>query len=302
MTTAAVLVLLVGVAVAVNLVGGRDAAQSVGVLAAESTVAGSLETVAGSLDVDLKTREVPDETTGLRQVADSDLDALVTAAPNGLRVAVRENLSDDLHAVLTVLARQQVLDNEISVLGGDPARVDETVAAAGVEVTELDPAPAYQDERLVLGFASALLIYMGLMLFGPAVSQGVVEEKSSRVVELLLSTVRPWTLMAGKVLGIGLVALIQMIVLAGGGLAASLATGALTLPSGEAASTVVWSVAWYVIGFFLYALPFAAVGAMVSRQEDLGGISSPLVLLLVVPWVLGVSIVPGDPDNRLIEI
>ncbi|OAA18041.1 hypothetical protein UG55_11341, partial [Frankia sp. EI5c] len=158
-TTAAVLVLLVGVAVAVNLVGGRDAAQSVGVLAAESTVAGSLETVAGSLDVDLKTREVPDETTGLRQVADSDLDALVTAAPNGLRVAVRENLSDDLHAVLTVLARQQVLDNEISVLGGDPARVDETVAAAGVEVTELDPAPAYQDERLVLGFASAVLIY-----------------------------------------------------------------------------------------------------------------------------------------------
>ncbi|OHV29434.1 ABC transporter permease [Parafrankia colletiae] len=301
-TTGALLVLLVGAAVVIDLVSGRESSESVGVVAAESALTSPLAAVAASLDVDVTTRDVPDEATGLREVSDGDLDALVTAAPSGLRVAVREDLSDDLRGVLAVLARQQVLDNEISVLGGDPARVNETVAAADVQVTALDPAPDQQGERLVLGIASALLIYMGLMLYGPAVSQGVVEEKSSRVVELLLSTVRPWMLMAGKVLGIGIVALIQMVVLAGGGLVASLVTGALTLPSNEATGTVVWSVVWYVIGFFLYALPFAAIGAMVSRQEDLGGISSPIVLALVVPWVLGISIVPGDPDNGLIAV
>ncbi|CUU57663.1 ABC-2 type transport system permease protein [Parafrankia irregularis] len=301
-TTAAFLVLLVGASVVISMLGGHESAKSVGLLAAESVLADPLEAVAGGLGVDVATREVPDEATGLREVSDGDLDVLVTAAPSGLRVAVKEELGEDLRGVLAVLARQQVLDNEISVLGGDPARVNETVAAAGLDVAELDPVPDDQDERLFLGLASAFLIYMGLMLFGPAVSQGVVEEKSSRVVELLLSTVRPWTLMAGKVLGIGLVALIQMVVIAGGGLVAALTTGALELPSSEATGTVVWSVAWYVIGFFLYALPFAAVGAMVSRQEDLGGISSPIVLALIVPWVVGVSIVPGDPDNGLVEI
>ncbi|WP_083473571.1 ABC transporter permease [Frankia sp. R43] len=301
-TTAAFLVLLVGASVVISMLGGHESAKSVGLIAAESVLADPLEAVADGLGVDVATREVPDEATGLREVSDGDLDVLVTAAPSGLRVAVKEELSEDLRGVLAVLARQQVLDNEISVLGGDPARVNETVAAAGLDVAELDPVPDDQDERLFLGLASAFLIYMGLMLFGPAVSQGVVEEKSSRVVELLLSTVRPWTLMAGKVLGIGLVALIQMVVIAGGGLVAALTTGALELPSSEATGTVVWSVAWYVIGFFLYALPFAAVGAMVSRQEDLGGISSPIVLALIVPWVVGVSIVPGDPDNGLVEI
>ncbi|ABW09575.1 putative ABC transporter [Parafrankia sp. EAN1pec] len=301
-TTVALLVLLVGAAVVIDLVDGGDSTESVGVTAAESAITAPLTAAARSLDVGITTREVPDEATGLRQVADGDLDALVTASPNGLRVAVKEDLNDEWRAVLAVVARQQVLDNEISVLGGDPARVNEAVAATRVDVTQLDPAPAHQGERLVLGIAAALLIYMGLMLYGPAVSQGVVEEKSSRVVELLLSTVRPWTLMAGKVLGIGLVALIQMIVLAGGGLVAALVTGALSLPSGEATGTVIWSVVWYVIGFFLYALPFAAVGAMVSRQEDVGGISSPIVLAIVVPWVLGISIVPGDPDNGLIAV
>ncbi|CAI7977420.1 ABC transporter permease [Parafrankia sp. BMG5.11] len=301
-TTVALLVLLVGAAVVIDLVGGGDSTESVGVTAAESAITAPLTAAARSLDVGITTREVPDEATGLRQVADGDLDALVTASPNGLRVAVKEDLNDEWRAVLAVVARQQVLDNEISVLGGDPARVNEAVAATRVDVTQLDPAPAHQGERLVLGIAAALLIYMGLMLYGPAVSQGVIEEKSSRVVELLLSTVRPWTLMAGKVLGIGLVALIQMIVLAGGGLVAALVTGALSLPSGEATGTVIWSVVWYVIGFFLYALPFAAVGAMVSRQEDVGGISSPIVLAIVVPWVLGISIVPGDPDNGLIAV
>lgn len=301
-STVVVLVLLVGATVVIDLASGRDSAESVGVVAAEAAIADPLTTGAASLGIDVAVHQVPDEAAGLREVSDGNLDVLVSAAPSGLRVTVEESLDDDLRAALAVLARQQVLDNEISVLGGDPARINETIAAARVDVTELDPVPEHQGERLVLGIASALLIYMSLMLFGPAVSQGVVEEKSSRVVELLLSTVRPWTLMAGKVLGIGVVALIQMVVISGGGMVAALVTGALTLPSGEAAGTAVWSVLWFVIGFFLYALPYAAVGAMVSRQEDLGGVSTPIVLSLVVPWVLGISIVPGDPDNGLIEI
>ena len=81
----------------------------------------------------------------------------------------------------------------------------------------------------MLGIIAGILIYLSLMLNGQSVAQGVVEEKSSRVVELLLATVRPWQLMAGKVLGIGVVGLLQIVVIGVAGVVAGLATGALTI-------------------------------------------------------------------------
>jgi ABC-2 type transport system permease protein len=92
------------------------------------------------------------------------------------------------------------------------------------------------------------------------VAQGVVEEKTSRVVELLLSTMRPWELMAGKVLGIGTVGLIQMVVIGGAGVAFGLATGVLTISLSTAVGTVVWLIVWYLLGFFMYSIVFAALG------------------------------------------
>jgi ABC-2 type transport system permease protein len=130
----------------------------------------------------------------------------------------------------------------------------------------------------------------------------VVEEKSSRVVELLLSTVQPWQLMAGKVAGIGLVGLVQIVIVAAGGAIAGLATGALTISASAAAGTVVWLVVWYLLGFFSYALVLAAASALVSRQEEIAGVVTPILMLLVVPYVLGVSILPAQPDSSLIEV
>ena len=98
------------------------------------------------------------------------------------------------------------------------------------------------------------------MLSGQAVAQGVVEEKSSRVVELLLATVRPWQLMAGKVVGIGVVGLIQVAVIGVAGVVAGFATGSLSIQASAAASTVIWLVVWFLLGFVAYALAFAAVG------------------------------------------
>jgi ABC-2 type transport system permease protein len=83
------------------------------------------------------------------------------------------------------------------------------------------------------------LLYVSITAYGTLVAQGVVEEESSRVVETLLSTVRPWQLMLAKVLGPGLTGLIQMVILVGAGLAIAAATGTLTL-SGVAAGTVLW--------------------------------------------------------------
>ena len=131
----------------------------------------------------------------------------------------------------------------------------------------MPPSPKH-NQQIVLGIVAGILIYLALMLNGQAVAQGVVEEKSSRVVELLLATVRPWQLMAGKVVGIGIVGLIQVAVIGVAGVVAGFATGSLSIQASAAAGTIIWLVVWFLLGFVAYALAFAAVAALVSRQED----------------------------------
>jgi ABC-2 type transport system permease protein len=122
------------------------------------------------------------------------------------------------------------------------------------------------------------------------------------VVELLLSTIRPWQLMAGKVLGIGLVGLIQMVVIGGVGVITALSLDVLTISVSAAVGTVVWLVVWYLLGFLMYSLVFAGLGALVSRQEDVGGVISPALMFVIVGYVIGISVLPSDPGNTLVEV
>jgi len=82
-----------------------------------------------------------------------------------------------------------------------------------------------------------VLIYFSLIMNGSTVASGVVEEKSSRVVELLLATLKPWQLMVGKVLGLDIAGLIQVVAIGASGLIAGLATGAVTISGASALAT-----------------------------------------------------------------
>ena len=106
-------------------------------------------------------------------------------------------------------------------------------------------------------------------------ARGVTEEKSSRVVELLLTTLSPRRLLAGKVLGVGLLGLAQLVVAGGAALAAGRLAGGAGLPS-AAPETVALVLLWFVLGYVFYSVAFAAVGALVSRQEDLAGATTLL--------------------------
>jgi ABC-2 type transport system permease protein len=168
---------------------------------------------------------------------------------------------------------------------------------AQLPVQRLQSVDRYQVQRIVLGVIAVVLIYMSLMINGQAVAAGVIEEKSSRVVELLLATVRPWQLMAGKVLGIAVVGLVQMVIFAVVGVGLGLATGAFAIPAGLITGAAVWAIVWYVIGFAMYAVMLAAAGALVSRQEDANAVVTPVIMLIVVPAVIGWSLIPANPDG-----
>jgi ABC-2 type transport system permease protein len=301
-TTVATLVLLVGFALVMKLVGGGSDA-TVGVTPQVSALAAPLKTTAGQIGQNVDVRTV-DEQDGRAQVADGSLDALVVDAGAGgaLRVVVKKDLDDNLRNALNVLAGQLALDRAIVDLGGDPAEVRTSVAGASVDVEPLEEPYPYQSGQLVLGIVAGILIYMSLLLNGQLVAQGVVEEKSSRVVELLLSTIRPWQLMAGKVLGIGFVGFVQMVVIGGIGVAAALALDVLAISASAAVGTVVWLVVWYLLGFIMYSLVFAALAALVSRQEDVGGVITPALMFVIVGYVIGISVLPSDPDNTLAEV
>jgi ABC-2 type transport system permease protein len=242
--------------------------------------------------------DITDPAAGEQQVRDGDLDALVTGPVGSLQVTVKDRLATELRNTLNGLMQQQVLTSELAAADLDPKEVLATASAAQVRVTELEPTGDDQGQRLAIGLVVAFLLYMALMIYGQMVAQGVVEEKSSRVVELLLATVRPWQLLAGKVLGLGLVGLIQFVAIAVVGLIAGLATGALTI-SGAAIGGVLAGVLWYLLGFFFYATIFAALGSLVSRQEDTQSVVTPVTLVVVIGFVFSINLLIGDSSGTL---
>jgi ABC-2 type transport system permease protein len=139
-----------------------------------------------------------------------------------------------------------------------------------------------------------ILLYLSLLTFGVAVTTGVVEEKTTRVVEVLLSTIRPHQLLAGKVLGIGVLGLAQLVMVATPALVVAVATG-IDLPSGSLL-TVASLVLWFVLGYALYSCAYAAAGSLVSRMEEANNTSFPVTFALIAAYG-GAVLVGNAPDS-----
>jgi ABC-2 type transport system permease protein len=166
----------------------------------------------------------------------------------------------------------------------------------------LDP-PAVPVERQETGngqgiaMVALFLLYGQLIGYGFVVAAGIVEEKSSRVIELLLSVLSPRELLAGKVLGIGVVGLAQLVVISLAGLAIGAASGAIEL-DGEAWSALAVVVAWFLLGYAFFSAAFSVAGALVPRQEDLQAVTTPLTIVLVAVFVLSFPAI-DDPGGQL---
>jgi ABC-2 type transport system permease protein len=300
-TSIAMVVVVIAFVVVAKLIGGSDGSSKVGFTPPVAPLAAPFASIADAMGEEVKTSEV-DEATGERQVRDGDLDALVTGTAAGMRVIVNEDLPDDLRNAFTVLARQLALNDQIQRAGGDPAAVNAAVDAAAFDVQTLEPPREHEGARILLGIMVGVFVYIAILMYGTTVAQGVVEEKANRIVELLLTTIRPWQLLVGKVLGIGAVGLAQMTLTVGVGVAAGFLTDAYTFPSSIASGLAAWAVVWFLLGYLMYALVFASLGALVSRQEDVGGATAPAVMLIVLPYIAGITILPADPDNGLIAL
>jgi len=275
-------------------------AERVGVTPQTAALAEPITATGSTLGTEVETVDVADDAAGEAQVRDGDLAVLVTGTADDPTVVVDTELSPGLTAVFTTLAQQTALSDAVADLGGDPAQVAGDIATAEPTVRTIGEPSEFDPARYITGLVTGILLFMAIMISGQLIAQGVVEEKTSRVVELLLSTVRPWQLMAGKVLGIGLVGLGQVALVVVAGVGTALGLGLVDTSTIDLGTAAVWALVWFVVGFVSYALLMAGLGALVSRQEDVGAVTTPVTFLMVVPYIVGVSVAPWAPDNPLV--
>jgi ABC-2 type transport system permease protein len=134
------------------------------------------------------------------------------------------------------------------------------------------------------------------MLYGNLVPTGVAEEKSSRVVEVLLARMPARNLLAGKVAGIGLLGFAQFTVTALAALVAALAVGSADIPA-VSGGVLAWVVAWFVLGYAIYAMAYGALGSLASRTADASSAAVPVSFVLVAAYWASYVVVSSDPDS-----
>lgn len=164
----------------------------------------------------------------------------------------------------------------------------------------------------IIGYVVMFILYIAILLYAVAVLRSVIQEKNNRVVEIIVSSIKPMPLMLGKVVGVGCVGLLQLslwglmaVVLVTFreevlGLFGVTGAGDFDLPSlGLDDLVVIFS--YFILGFFFYAALYAAIGAMVNSEQEAQQAQTPVMLLLMVP-VLCVQIVAGDPRGGVAEV
>ena len=202
----------------------------------------------------------PDAAAAEKLVASGDVDAAVipdASSPTGFTLVVEDSPSTSLLMSFAVIPK----------------------------VTALDPSATDDVLRYFIAIGFGLVFMLSAQVFGSTIAQSVVEEKQTRVVELLISAVPTRVLMAGKVLGNTILAMAQILVLVAIAVVGLTVTGQVAVLQGLG-TALVWFAIFFLFGFVLLAALFAAAAAMVSRQEDIGSTTTPLILLIMAPYFL----------------
>lgn len=297
-----VLIAIIGGIVAASIFSGSDddSRSKVG-LVGDQSLSAALVATGDAAGNPVEVTEIGDEQTARTQVRDGDLDvALVPGADGSATAITKSEIDTTLRVVLDGAVAAQAQSDALEARGVDAAQLAESTKSAVVTVDAIDPPDPERGQRIALSTAVVVLLYMQILAFGMYVAMGVVEEKSSRVVELLLSTVRPLQLLWGKVIGIGAVGLAQLAVYGVVGVGAGVATGVLTL-GGTAWGTLVGTLGWFVLGFAFFAVLYAATGSMVSRQEDVNSTAMPLTILIMAMFFAAFSAVQ-NPEGTLSNV
>lgn len=287
-----IVLLVLGLMVFQLVSGSSTQTTTVGTVAGGAQVEQALVRAGEQVGTEVTVVELADEDAARQAVEDGDVEAvLVDGAGDAPRVVVESSADEAAAAIAETAVGALSVARQLGEQGVD------LVAAPAISYSVLDPDDDGDTTAVLVALLGVVVLYGLLILFGQFVAQGVVEEKSSRVVEILLSTMKPWQLLTGKIIGLGLLGLAQLVTIAVIGVVGSLALDVVSVPS-AVVPTVVSVVAWFVLGYTFYAAVFAVAASLVSRQEDLGSVLTPTTLLLVVGFIVSLQ-AAQDPGSTL---
>jgi len=185
----------------------------------------------------------------------------------------------------------------VVIRSADPNKTGSAAAGMTQEIT-----------NFAVVFGLVIFLFMAIILYGTWVAMSVVEEKSSRVMEIILGAATPFELLFGKVLGVGAAALLQYVAILGAAVVTLLlegqiasivlgeTAGGLKLPAGLTPAVLVIFSVFFVLGFLLYAVLFAAAGSLVSRQEDVNQVITPMTLIATAGYLISLYATIGFID------
>jgi ABC-2 type transport system permease protein len=224
-----------------------------------------------------------DRAAAVRSVEHGRASAAVAA---GGEIIWKTGPSSALSPVLTSAVQQAIITQRAASLGLSAVTIARLLAPVRAAVTQLHR-QNQATVRKIAAYVAVILMFMAITVYGSYVLTGVVEETSSRIVEVLLSRLPPSSPLGGKIAGIGLAGLAQFLTVA----AAAAATLLITRPSGVPPGTyqaIPALVAWFMLGYAFYSTLYGSLGSLTSRTEDAQAAAAPVIALLVAIYVLAI--------------
>lgn len=295
---------VISIIITLRAIGGGDGAATyrIGVVEGDAGAA-RIESVTGAVaGVRASAVPFPDERDARAAVAADEVDGALVGETLVVRKIAPGLLVQLVQLALATEQRTQILDRyEVTAPDRQALDATPTVRIDSLEPGETgEPGDPDRDQRSAIAFVGMILLYGQLFGYGVWVASGVLEEKSSRVVEILLAAMRARQLIAGKIVGIGLLGMAQLTFIGGFAIALGLATGAIDLP-GSAVSIALLDLGYFVLAFSFYSSLFAVAGALVSRMEELQNVLVPVNLVIIVSFFISIGAL-SNPESPLVRV
>jgi len=300
-STLVTLAILLAIIFVPKLLGSDDPKEfDVGLVGAASQPIGQVLTAqAEAAGIRINLQQPASATDAEATVRDGKLDLAVI---DGRELVAKAEPDEQLSLLVQAASRAARAQQTLQSAGVDQGEIQAALAPPPLPVRSLEPVDEDVRSKRAIATVAVFLLYGQLIGYCFAVAMGVVEEKSTRVVEVLLAAVRPVQLLAGKIIGVGLVGLIQLSIIGAIGLAVAVASNTITLPP-DATGTIGSVLLWFLLGYAFYSSMFAVAGAIVSRQEELQNTATPLNLLMIASFFIAFSSsVSGGGDTTLAKV
>jgi ABC-2 type transport system permease protein len=229
---------------------------------------------------------------GEAALRDGDIDVLVV---NAQQLEWRRHADEQLRAVVTGALQLLAVGEWAEAAGLPPDELLPAMTALEITNLELGQVEGRSPDDETAAFVMTMVLFLTISTYGAMVLGGVVEEKSNRTVEVLLARMPARNLLAGKIVGIGLLGLAQVAATATVALVAASLADTFDVPAIRG-SVMGWAVVWFLLGYALYATVFGALGSLASRTEDASSVTGPVSVLLILAFLVSFAAI-GSADT-----